>query len=189
MDSTLNKDAETVFMYGHIDKQPPLTDKWREGLHPYKPVVEGERLYGRGGADDGYAFFSCTSIIKNLQKFKLDKHRIVLFFETDEESGSKDLVHFLKKSKDVIGSPKIAFCLDSGCGDYERFFLTTTLRGCFFFSLKVSVSSEGVHSGVYSGVFPDSFRVARSILDQFEDSKTGNVIPEFFVNVPKDKYA
>ena len=182
------KDAPTVLLYGHIDKQPPLTNLWREGLHPYKPVIEDGKLYGRGGADDGYAFFASLFIVKALQKFGLQKHRFVLFFECDEESGSRDLVYFLKKNLEKIGEPSVMVCLDSGTVDYEHFSLTTSLRGMITFELKVEVTSEGLHSGQASGIVPDTFRIARDLLARFEDTKTGQVIPELFVNIPKDKY-
>lgn len=181
-------DAPTILMYGHIDKQPPLTDKWREGLGPYLPVIEGERLYGRGGADDGYAFFACVFIAKALQKFGAQKHRFVFFFECDEESGSKDLVHYLDSNAAKIGTPEMVICLDSGTVDYEHLSLTTTLRGVVVFTVKVEVTKEGVHSGAASGIIPDTFVVARDIFDKFQCPRTGQLIPELYVNIPKDKY-
>ncbi len=52
-----------ILMYGHFDKQPPFTG-WNEGLAPTKPVLIGDKLYGRGGADDGYAIYgSIMSIL------------------------------------------------------------------------------------------------------------------------------
>lgn len=112
----------------------------------------------------------------------------MLFFETDEESGSKDIVHFLEKNKAKIGSVDYVFCLDSGCVDYEHFCLTTTLRGALGFTVKVEVGKEGVHSGMGSGNIPDSFRIGREIIERFENSKTGQVLPELYVDIPEDKY-
>ncbi len=128
-----NKGGKNVMVYGHLDKQPPLTDKWTDGLHPYDPVIRDNKLYGRGAADDGYAFFLAICIIKMLQKYEKNKNRIVLFFETDEESGSKDLVYFIKKKKEIVGTPDFVFFLDSGSISKEYFCITTTLRGVLNF--------------------------------------------------------
>ncbi len=178
---------KNVLMYGHIDKQPPLTEKWRDGLGPYTPVIENGKLYGRGGADDGYAFFTSVLILKALQKFKLKHDRTVLYFETDEESGSKDLIYFLEKNMKLVGKPDLVVCLDSGTYDYKHFCVTTTLRGCVIANLKVSVIREGIHSGLGSGIVPDNFRVIRHLLSEFEDVKTGK-IPSLEVDIPEDKY-
>lgn len=178
----------TVLMYGHIDKQPPLTQDWAEGLHPYEPIIKDGKMYGRGAADDGYAFFSSLLIIKALQKFNKPHNRIVFYFETDEESGSADLIHFLKQRKAQIGEPSLVICLDSGCCDYEHMCLTTTLRGVYNFGLRIDVGKEGVHSGSSSGILPESFRILRNILDQFECSKTGILPTDLYVNIPPDKY-
>ena len=52
--------GDPVVVYGHMDKQPPLGE-WRSGLGPYEPVREGDLLYGRGTADDGYAMFAAVT--------------------------------------------------------------------------------------------------------------------------------
>lgn len=183
------KNAPTILMYGHLDKQPPLTEQWTDGLKPYVPEIRGDRLYGRGSADDGYAFFTSSLILKALQINKLQDARVVLFFETDEESGSKDLVYFLEKNAEKIGVPDLVICLDSGCVDYDHLCITTTLRGVTNFSLKVEVTKEGVHSGASSGIIPDSFRIGRKILEQLEVSENGQLlIPDLYVNIPDDKY-
>ena len=179
---------KTILMYGHIDKQPPLTDQWSEGLGPWTPVIKNNRLYGRGGVDDGYAFFTCIMIVKALQQFDIPHNRIVIFFETDEESGSRDLVYFLNKLKQRIREPSVVICLDSGCVDYKHMCLISTLRGVAIFTIRVDVVTQGVHSGAFSGIAPGSFRILRNVLDQFEDSNTGRVIADFWVDIPAEKY-
>ena len=179
---------KTILMYGHIDKQPPLHGKWSEGLGPHTPVIRNNKLYGRGGSDDGYAWFSCILLVKALQHFNIPHNRLVLFFETDEESGSRDLMYYLKKYKTQIGEPSLIFCLDSGTTDYHHMCLTTTLRGMICFRLRVDVLTQAVHSGSSSGVIPSSFRILRNILDQFENSQTGELPPELRVDIPQDKY-
>ena len=181
--------APTVLLYGHIDKQPPLTEQWSAGLHPYDPVMKNNRLYARGAGDDGYAFFASVSMIKALQAYKVQKHRFVLFFETDEESDSKDLEYFLDKAADLIGQPQLVICLDSGALDYDHFYATSTLRGIYNLNLKVSVTAFSVHSGDSSGIIPDSFRIARRLLEGIEDSNTGILsIEEFNTNIPQKDY-
>lgn len=187
IDATESKEGKTVFMYGHLDKQPPLTEKWSDGIGPYTPVIKDGKLYGRGGVDDGYSFFSCILLIKALQKFNVEHNRIVLYFETDEESGSKDLVYFLKKNEDLVGTPDIIFCLDSGTYDYEHFCLTTALRGVMNFSLSVDVTKKNHDSGLFNHVIPDATKLLRKALTDFQDIKTGKVIKDFYVKVPKQK--
>jgi acetylornithine deacetylase/succinyl-diaminopimelate desuccinylase-like protein len=183
------ENAPTILLYGHLDKQPPLTDQWTDGLKPYVPEIRDGKLYGRGGADDGYAFFTCALIIKALQEFKMLNARIVLYFETDEESGSHDLVHYLEQQKARVKIPDLVVCLDSGCCDYDHFCMTTTLRGVLNFTLKVEVTSAGVHSGAASGIIPDTFRIGRRMIEQFEVSESGQLLAEeLYVNIPEDKY-
>lgn len=182
------ENKKNIFMYGHIDKQPPLTENWSEGLHPYKPVIRDGKLYGRGAGDDGYAFFMSVLLVKAYQTLGIEHPRVVLFFETDEESGSKDLMYYVDEFKDVIGKPDIILCLDSGALSYDSINITTSLRGMCSFTFRVSVLSEGVHSGDASGVTPSVFRIARQLLERVESVKTGEVVSDFHVNIPSDKY-
>jgi acetylornithine deacetylase/succinyl-diaminopimelate desuccinylase-like protein len=177
----------TVLMYGHLDKQPEMTG-WREGLSPWEPVLEGDRLYGRGGADDGYALFASLSAVKALQSQGVPHARIVVLIEFSEESGSPDLPHYVEKCAPQIGRPDLVVCLDSGAGNYEQLWCTTSLRGMLGGTLRVDVLREGVHSGDASGVVPSSFRVLRQLLARLEDPQTGQVLaPELSVEIPKDR--
>lgn len=175
----------SVLMYGHMDKQPPLPP-WGEGLDPYKAVIRDNKLYGRGGADDGYALFSSVSSVAALQHHNIPHGRIVIIIEACEESGSFDLPYYMEKIKDRIGEVDLMICLDSVCMDYERIWLTTSLRGVSGGVLKVETLTEGMHSGVAGGVVPDTFRIARDLLDRIEDAKTGEVkIPEAHCVIPE----
>ena len=82
--------ADTVLLYGHMDKQPEFTG-WADGLSPWEPVIRDGKLYGRGGADDGYAVFSSLTAIRLLQSQKVPHARCVVLIEACEESGSYDL--------------------------------------------------------------------------------------------------
>ena len=164
-------------MYGHLDKQPEM-EGWNDDLGPWNPVIKDEKLYGRGGADDGYALFASIASINALKEQKIDHPRILVLIEFSEESGSPDLPHYMDSCSDIIGSPDLVICLDSGAGDYKRFWTTTSLRGLIGLKMKVGVLKEGVHSGGASGHVPSSFRVARSLLSRLEDEKTGEILLE-----------
>lgn len=170
---------KTILLYGHLDKQPEMTG-WRAGLGPWQPVIEDGKLYGRGGADDGYAIFSALAAIAALQAQAVAHPRCVLLIETSEESGSPDLPAYMEALAPRIGTPDLVIGLDSGCGDYERLWSTTSLRGMIGGTLRVKVLNEGVHSGDASGVVPSSFRIVRQLLSRIEDETTGRILPGAF---------
>jgi len=179
--------SDTVLLYGHLDKQPPM-DGWHEGLSPWTPVIKDGRLYGRGAADDGYAAFAAITAIKALKLQATPCARCVVVIEACEESGSFDLPHYIDALKDRLGNPGLVICLDSGCGDYERLWITTSLRGLLSGNLTVSTLTEGVHSGAASGIVPSTFRIARHLLSRLEDEKTGTIIAqELYVEVPAER--
>ncbi len=179
--------SSTVLMYGHLDKQPAMVG-WEQGLGAWTPVLRDGKLYGRGGADDGYAVFAAISAVKMLKEQKAAHSRIVVLIECCEESGSVDLPAYIDLLSDRIGTPRLIVCLDSGCGNYEQLWMTTSLRGSIVGNLTVEVLTEGVHSGDASGIVASSFRILRSILDRIEDAKTGRIIPEWlWVDIPKNR--
>lgn len=178
---------DTVVLYGHLDKQPEM-EGWRDGLGPWTPVVEGDRLYGRGGADDGYSAYASLVAIEAAQRAGWSHARLVVLIEASEESGSPDLPAYLDHLADRIGSPSLVICLDSGCLDENRLWVTTSLRGLVSGTLRVDVLTEGVHSGEASGIVPSSFRIVRSLLDRVEDASTGRVLlDELHVEIPADR--
>lgn len=179
--------AETVLLYGHLDKQPEMTG-WAEDRGPWQPVIENNRLYGRGGADDGYAIFASLTAIAALQAQGIPHARCVLIIEACEESGSPDLPYYVDHLADRIGAPSLVVCLDSGCGDYQRLWSTTSLRGVVSGDLRVDVLSEGVHSGDASGIVPSSFRVIRQLLERIEDVATGDIrLPALQAAIPPQR--
>jgi acetylornithine deacetylase/succinyl-diaminopimelate desuccinylase-like protein len=177
---------DTVLLYGHLDKQPEMTG-WREGLGPWKPVIEGDKLYGRGGADDGYAAFASLTAIEALQKANVPHVCCVVLIEACEESGSFDLPFYVDHLAPRIGTPSLVICLDSGCGNYEQLWGTTSLRGIAAGELSVEVLKEGVHSGDASGIVPSSFRILRHLLSRIEDPESGRLVDQFHVKVPKPR--
>ena len=181
--------ADTVLLYGHLDKQPEFNG-WRKDLGPWTPKYENGLLYGRGGADDGYAVYAAITAIEALDQQGIPRPRCVGLIETSEESGSPDLPAYIAALNSRLGQVGLVVCLDSGAGNYDQLWLTTSLRGMVSGVLKVEILSEGIHSGDASGLVPSSFRILRQVLDRLEDSKTGALLPEsFHCGVPADRLA
>lgn len=179
--------AQTVLMYGHLDKQPEFTG-WRQDLGPWTPRYEDGKLYGRGGADDGYAVYASITAIAALKSQRVAHPRIVGLIETCEESGSYDLLPYVDALRARLGDVGLVICLDSGAGNYDQLWLTTSLRGMASGVLKVEILTEGVHSGDASGLVPSSFRILRQVLDRLEDSQTGRLLPaSFHCEVPAER--
>lgn len=179
--------SDTVLLYGHLDKQPEMVG-WAEGTGPWTPVLRDDKLYGRGGADDGYAMFAALSAILALHDQQVPRARCVVLIEACEESGSTDLPYYVDHLSSRIGDPALVICLDSGCGDYDRLWLTTSLRGLAAGTLQIRVLDEGVHSGDASGIVPSSFRILRMLLSRIEDENTGTIVPpELHVQIPEQR--
>jgi acetylornithine deacetylase/succinyl-diaminopimelate desuccinylase-like protein len=177
----------TVLMYGHLDKQPEMLG-WAEGLGPWEPALKDGKLYGRGGADDGYALFASLAALLALKEQGVAHARTVIIIEASEESGSPDLPFYIDHLAARIGEPDLVVCLDSGAGNYEQLWLTTSLRGMVIGTLSVRVLTEGVHSGAASGIVPGSFRILRHVLTRIEDPETGKMLlPELTVEIPQDR--
>ncbi len=179
--------TQTVLMYGHLDKQPEFSG-WRADLGPWTPKLEDGKLYGRGGADDGYALYASISAIEALKAQGVPHPRIVGLIETCEESGSFDLPHYLAQLGPRLGDVSLVVCLDSGAGNYDQLWLTTSLRGNITGTLKVEVLTEGIHSGDASGLVPSSFRIMRMVLDRLEEARSGLLLPGIFhCEVPAER--
>jgi len=178
---------DCVLMYGHMDKQPEFTG-WAEGLSPWTPVIRNGRLYGRGGADDGYAVFGSLLALKALAEQNVPHARCVIIIEGSEESGSPDLPAYIDALADRIGEPSLVVCLDAECGNYDQFWCTTSLRGNLTGTLRVDVLREGVHSGMASGIAASSMRIARQVIERVEDSATGRIkLDALYAKIPEDR--
>ena len=187
--ATRPQSRQSVLMYGHLDKQPEFSG-WRSDLGPWTPKYEDGKLYGRGGADDGYAVYASIAAVQELKRQGVPHPRIVGLIETSEESGSRDLLPYIDALKDRLGEVALVVCLDSGAGNYDQLWLTTSLRGMASGTLKVEILTEGVHSGDASGLVPSSFRIMRQVLDRLEDSVTGRLLPaSFHCEVPAERLA
>ncbi len=179
---------DTVLLYGHLDKQPEMVG-WHDDLGPWKPVRKGEKLYGRGGADDGYAAFASLTALRAMQEQGVPHARCVILIEGCEESGSFDLPYYIDALSERIGSPSLVVCLDSGAGNYDQLWCTTSLRGIVAGDLVVKILTEGVHSGDASGLVPSSFRILRQVLSRIENEGTGLIVDDFHVEIPEQRLA
>jgi acetylornithine deacetylase/succinyl-diaminopimelate desuccinylase-like protein len=178
-----------VLLYGHLDKQPEFTG-WLPGLSPWEPVIRDGKLYGRGAADDGYAAFSSLAAIASLQAERVALPRCLLLIEASEESGSIHLPAHLAALGDRIGTPSLVVCLDAECGNYDQLWCTTSLRGNLVTRLEVRVLTEGVHSGLATGIAPTPFRILEQLLARIENPVTGDILlAELEAPVPKDRLA
>jgi acetylornithine deacetylase/succinyl-diaminopimelate desuccinylase-like protein len=178
-----------VLLYGHFDKQPEFTG-WEPGLSPWEPVFRDGKLYGRGGADDGYALFSSLLSLRLLQEQGVPHATCSILIEGSEESGSVDLPAYVEHLADRLGTPDLVVCLDAECGNYEQFWLTTSLRGNLVGTLSVQVLTEGVHSGMGTGIAASPFRILRGLLDRLENVHNGDlVIESLHVPAPAQRIA
>jgi acetylornithine deacetylase/succinyl-diaminopimelate desuccinylase-like protein len=178
---------DVVVLYGHYDKQPEFSG-WDDDLDPWTPVIKDGKLYGRGGADDGYAVFGSLTAIRALQEQGIPHAHCVVIIEGCEESGSFDLPYYIDMLEDRIGSPSLVVCLDAECGNYDQLWCTTSLRGNLTGQLRVDVLTEGVHSGTASGVVPSSFRVLRKLLSRIEDENNGQILLDgLHVEIPEQR--
>ena len=181
------RNDDCILLYGHLDKQPEMTG-WDEGKGAWEPVMEGDRLYGRGGADDGYAIYGSLAAVMALQAQGAAHARCVVLIEACEESGSYDLPAYVDHLAERIGKPSLVVCLDSGCGNYDQLWCTTSLRGMAGGNLTVKVLEEGVHSGDASGIVPSSFRIIRELLSRIEDERTGRILVDgMHVEIPAER--
>lgn len=178
---------ETVLLYGHLDKQPEMSG-WTPPFSPWSPVLQDQKLYGRGGADDGYSTFASLLAIKALETQQIPHARCVILIEACEESGSYDLPFYIENLSERIGSPSLIICLDSGCANYDQLWVTTSLRGVMTGTLEINVLTAGIHSGQGSGVVPSCFMILRQLLNRIESESNGNIILEdLFVDIPTDR--
>ena len=179
-----------MLLYGHLDKQPEMTG-WAEDLGPWKPVLKGDRLYGRGGADDGYAIFGSLTAIRALQEQGLPHARCVVLIEACEESGSYDLPFYVDHLAERIGKPSLVVCLDSGCANYDQLWCTTSLRGLAGGNLRGRACSARACTRATP---PASCRRASaccaSCSSRLEDEATGKILlEELYVEIPEQRVA
>src|SRR3979490_220093 len=179
----------TVLLSGHRDKQPEFPG-CVPGLGPWEPVIREGKLYGRGAADDGYAVFSSLTAIAALKEQQVRLPRCLVLIEASEESGSDDLAAHLESLGATLGEPSLVVCLDAECGNYDQVWCTTSLRGNLVGTLRVRVLTEGVHSGMATGIAPTPFRILEQLLARIENPLTGDLLlDKLHASMPRDRRA
>lgn len=187
---------ESVLLYGHLDKQPEMLG-WRDGIDPWASTYEGDRLYGRGSADDGYAMFSAIVALNDLEDNKVSHPRQIVIIEASEESGSPDLLEHLdlldasleKHSLEKLVDVSLVVCLDSGALSYEHLWITNSLRGLIEIHLTIRTLKQGTHSGGAGGIVPSTTHILRALLDRISKSPSGEItIEELNVEIPEHIY-
>jgi acetylornithine deacetylase/succinyl-diaminopimelate desuccinylase-like protein len=148
-------------------------------------VIKNDRLYGRGASEGGFSLIVSLLMLKALQERKSKYNKTILFFETDKESGSKDLWYYYKKHEYIL-KPDVIYCLDGSVADYEHFYLNQSFKGLVKFDMKVQVGTTDVHSGLGGGLIPDSYRIGTDLLEQLQNSTTGKMIDGFSTEIPRN---
>lgn len=177
-------DAPRALLYGHFDKQPPVTG-WDDDLGPYTPVIKNDKLYGRGACDDGYAIFSALNAFVALQQHAIPHGPAVVLIEGSEESGSFDLPYYMDTLSDQLGDPDLVVCLDSGCGNYEQLWTTTSLRGVVSANLHIQTLTESIHSGRGSGAAPSVFLILQQLLARLQNEHGDVTLPALQAHIPE----
>jgi acetylornithine deacetylase/succinyl-diaminopimelate desuccinylase-like protein len=134
--------------------------------------------------------FSSLTAIAALKEQKVRLPRCVVLIEACEESGSFDLPAHLEALGSALPEPSLVVCLDAECGNYEQVWCTTSLRGILDGTLRVRVLTEGVHSGMATGIAPTPFRILEQLLGRIENPVTGDMLlDELQSAIPKDRHA
>jgi len=160
----------TILLYAHHDVQPPgNSDDWES--EPFEPTVRGDRLYGRGAADDKAGVMAHVAAIRAFVEtvgtdFDLG---LVAFFEGEEEFGSRSFANFIMQHREQLAADVIVVA-DSDNWDTETPALTVGLRGNVTFKLTISTLEHASHSGMFGGAAPDAMLAAIQLLATLHDS-------------------
>jgi acetylornithine deacetylase/succinyl-diaminopimelate desuccinylase-like protein len=146
----------TVLLYAHHDVQPPGQDEdW--DTPPFEPTVRGDRLYGRGAADDKAGVMAHIAAVRSLVSATdgdIDLG-LALFIEGEEEFGSRSFATFLTENREALSADAIVVA-DSNNWDITTPAITTALRGNVTLKLTVSTLAHASHSGMFGGAVPDA---------------------------------
>ncbi len=114
----------------------------------------------------------------------------MILIEASEESGSIHLPAHLRALGEQLGQPSLVVCLDAEAGNYDQVWCTTSLRGNLVGELRVRMLTEGVHSGMGTGIAATPFRVAQQLLARLENPVNGDIlIEDLQVAIPRDRHA
>lgn len=159
----------TVLLYAHHDVQPPGRDEDWE-TPPFEPTQRGDRLHGRGAADDKAGVMAHVGAIRALSEVVGDLDLgLSVFIEGEEEYLSRSFATFLREHRDVLEADAIIVA-DSNNWDVTTPAITVALRGAVAFNLRVSTLDHASHSGMFGGAVPDAMLAAVRLLDSLWDA-------------------
>ncbi len=180
----VSKSAHTIGIYTHYDVQPEdPVDKWTSP--PFKMTRRGNKLYGRGVADDKMHLIQSVMAAKNLIAKKILKNNIVFIFEGEEETGSDHFEELVKKAGDDLRKIDVFYVLDMGMKAVNVPQIFYGLRGIAGFELKIITGKSDLHSGVYGNRVLNPAQVAADLFSKMKDSKGRILIPGFYDKVKK----
>ncbi len=174
-----NPDFVTILTYGHGDVIRAQTEQWREGLHPFKLVVEGDKIYGRGTADNkSQHLINLSALSFVLEERGSLGFNVKIIIETSEETGSAGLAEFFGEHKtrlkaDVLiasDGPRLQ-------PDIPTVFMGT--RGGINFDLSVNLREGANHSGNWGGLLADPAIILAHAIATITDQRGQIKIPEW----------
>lgn len=174
----------TVLLYAHHDVQPPGADEdWVTA--PFEPVVVGERMFGRGSADDKAGVMSHIASLRALTELseRVDVG-IVLFVEGEEEFGSPSFKNFLEDHRELLASD-IIIVADSGNWSETVPALTVSLRGNVTFKLTVRTLDHALHSGMFGGAIPDAMLAMIHLLGSLHNADGSVAVEGLSASAPE----
>lgn len=168
--------APTVLLYAHSDVQPPGdSQEWQ--TDPFVATRIGDRIFGRGAADDKAGIVSHVESIRALLKLQPDTNLgFVLFVEGEEEAGSPSFEAFLETYKEQLKADVIIVA-DSTNYTAETPALTVSLRGNVTINVTVRTLDHALHSGMFGGAVPDAFLAFNSVISSCYAEDGSCVIP------------
>ena len=154
----------TILLYAHHDVQPPGKDEDWDSM-PFEPTARGDRLYGRGAADDKAGVMAHVAAIRALVEtagadFDLG---LALYIEGEEEIGSPSFTNFLQQHQEQLRADVIVVA-DSDNWDTTTPALTVGLRGNVTFNITVRTLEHASHSGMFGGAAPDAMLATIKLL-------------------------
>ncbi|NYE20625.1 dipeptidase [Microbacterium immunditiarum] len=154
----------TILLYAHHDVQP-VGDEALWESPPFEPTLRDGRLYGRGAADDKAGIMVHLGALRALKEALGDDFDlgVALFFEGEEEAGSRSFAQFLSDNADALNADVIVVA-DSGNWDAKTPALTVSLRGNTRFTMRVRTLEHASHSGMFGGAVPDAMMATVTLL-------------------------
>lgn len=180
----VSSSAPTIGIYAHYDVQPEdPVDKWSSP--PFEITGKGDKLFGRGVADDKMHLIQSMVAAKNLIDKNELKNNIVFVFEGEEETGSNHFEELVEKARGDLNNVDVFYVLDVGMKAKNIPQIYYGLRGIAVFELKIKIGETDLHSGVYGNRVLNAAQVAVGLMAKMKNDRGEVTIPGFYDNVKK----